>query len=67
MQNKRKLRESVIHGCSLPAGWYVFIYPDGSRSHELTGINYPTSEIITSVHGGDNMEQTYQEIVKCLY
>lgn len=57
--NWRKLRESIKFGCDLPVGWYIFIFPDGSRSHELTGINYPTSEIIATVYGGNNFKEVY--------
>jgi hypothetical protein len=57
--NWRKLRENIKFGCELPVGWYVFIFPDGSRSHELTGTNYPTSNIIITAHGGENIKEAY--------
>jgi len=41
---------------SLPSGWYFFIYPDGSFSSPLTGTNFPSSEIITTVHSGETLD-----------
>lgn len=60
--NWRILRKNIKFGCSLPSGWYVFIFPDGSRSQELTGTNYPSGEIIGTVHGGENAKEVYTKI-----
>lgn len=48
--------ESVVKAISiaksLPDGWYVFLYEDGTISGALTGVNYPTKPIITTIWGG---------------
>ncbi len=59
----KKLRESVEHGACLPHGWYVYVFPDGSRSHELTGENVPTGphDPIGTVGGGQCNERRIKE------